>query len=162
MNNNSVHGRVGRRKPTQTCSTEHRWCCKTMTKSSYSRTNAMKWLRPHKLSDRTVYKLLKGEKIHDLKWWLKRKPHDKRLEYCATVQLWRRWGGQKEVTMERKKRWEIRRKNRWRKGWWQKQGHGGGWRARMGVKGVTHSCPHHQRPVLIYPEQSIRSGGRHW
>lgn len=36
-----------------------------------------------------------------------------------------------------------------------------GWRARTGVKGVTHSCPHHQRPVLIYPEQSIRSGGRH-
>lgn len=30
-----------------------------------------------------------------------------------------------------------------------------------GVKCVTHSCPHHQRPVLIYPEQSIRSGGRH-
>lgn len=36
-----------------------------------------------------------------------------------------------------------------------------GWRARTRVKGVTRSCPHHQHPVLIYPEQSIRSGGRH-
>ncbi len=118
-------------------------------------------------SDCTVHYILKyvGGNNECKRW-----PHD--ITFNATMQeLWRGWGGSKETMKERERdekqkmqetEWVKERTRTWRKMIKAGTQRRRGWRARTGVKSVTHSCPHHQRPVLIYPEQSIRSGGRHW